>query len=144
VDSLLVSAGSGPTTFGTPTSPGIPKAHTDCTLTIPYNDLDAAREAFAARGQDIACLILEPVPGNMGLILPEDGYLQGLRELTREHGALLIFDEVMTGFRVAPGGVQEWSGVTADLVTLGKVIGGGLPVGAYGGRAEIMSSLSPE
>lgn len=144
VDSLLVSAGSGPTTFGTPTSPGIPKAHTDCTLTIPYNDLDAAREVFAKRGGDIACLILEPVPGNMGLILPGEGYLQGLRDLTREHDALLIFDEVMTGFRAALGGVQAWSGVTADLVTLGKVIGGGLPAAAYGGPAEIMQHLSPE
>ena len=144
VDSLLVSAGSGPTTFGTPTSPGIPKAHTDGTLTIPYNDLDAVRAAFTARGAEIACLILEPVPGNMGMILPEEGYLQGLRDLTREHDVLLIFDEVMTGFRLAPGGAQKAFGVIPDLVTLGKVIGGGLPVGAYGGPAEIMEHLSPE
>lgn len=143
VDGLLVKAGSGLTTLGTPTSPGIPKDYAACTLTMPYNDLDAAKTIFAERGSDIACIIVEPVPGNMGMVLPDDGYLEGLRTLTKEHGALLIFDEVMTGFRVAMGGVQTHYGVTPDLTTLGKVIGGGLPVGAYGGPAEIMDHLSP-
>lgn len=144
VDGLLVKAGSGLTTLGTPTSPGIPKAFAECTLTLPYNDLEAARTVFAERGGDIACLILEPVPGNMGVVLPEPGYLEGLRELTTAHGALLIFDEVMSGFRVALGGAQARYGVTPDLTVLGKVIGGGLPVGAYGGPAAIMQHLSPE
>ena len=144
VDSLLVNAGSGPTTFGTPTSPGIPASFVESTLTVPYNDLDAVREAFASRGNEIACMILEPVPGNMGVIVPEDGYLAGLREITSSHGAMLIFDEVMSGFRIAMGGAEERYGVTPDLITLGKVIGGGLPVGAYGGSAEIMHNLSPE
>lgn len=143
VDSLLVKAGSGLTTFGSATSPGIPKPYANCTLTIPFNALDAARAVFEARGAEVACLILEPVPGNMGVVLPEPGYLEGLRELTRQHGALLIFDEVMSGFRVAMGGAQERYGVTPDLTTLGKVIGGGLPVGAYGGPASIMDNLSP-
>lgn len=143
VDSLLVKAGSGLTTLGVPTSPGVPAAHAASTLTIPYNDLDAAREVFQAHGDNIACLIIEPVAGNMGVILPEPGYLQGLREITHAAGALLILDEVMTGFRVAMGGAQARYGVTPDLTTLGKVIGGGLPVGAYGGRAEIMDKLSP-
>lgn len=144
VDSLLVNAGSGPTTFGTPTSPGIPASFVESTLTVPYNNLDAVREAFASRGDEIACLILEPVPGNMGVIAPDEGYLQGLREITQAHGALLIFDEVMSGFRIAMGGAEERYGVTPDLITLGKVIGGGLPVGAYGGSASIMQHLSPE
>jgi glutamate-1-semialdehyde 2,1-aminomutase len=144
VDALLVKAGSGLTTFGTPTSPGIPKAYTQCTLTAPFNDLDAMREVFAARGEDIACVILEPVPGNMGLVPPESGYLEGLRSITKQAGALLILDEVMTGFRVAMGGAQMRYGIQPDLTILGKVIGGGLPVGAYGGRAEIMDRLSPE
>lgn len=143
VDSLLVAAGSGPTTFGTPTSPGIPKAHTDCTLTIPFNDTDAVEEALTERGDEIACLILEPVAGNMGCIPPNDGYLEELRRLTTKHGVLLIFDEVMCGFRASLGGAQECFGVTPDLTTLGKVIGGGLPVGAYGGSAEIMDHVSP-
>jgi glutamate-1-semialdehyde 2,1-aminomutase len=143
VDSLLVKAGSGLTTLGTPTSPGIPAAHAECTLTMPYNDLDAARTIFEASGNEIACVIIEPVAGNMGVILPEPGYLQGLRDLTDKHDALLIFDEVMSGFRAAMGGVQARLGVTPDLTTLGKVIGGGLPVGAYGGPAEIMDHLSP-
>ncbi|GMW00616.1 MAG: glutamate-1-semialdehyde 2,1-aminomutase [Candidatus Hydrogenedentota bacterium] len=143
VDGLLVKAGSGLTTFGQPTSPGIPAAYASCTLTVPYNDLEAVKTVFDAHGDKIACMILEPVPGNMGLILPEPGYLEGLRVITKNHGALLIFDEVMTGFRVALGGVQEWSGVIPDLTALGKVIGGGLPVGAYGGPAEIMDHLSP-
>lgn len=144
VDSLLVNAGSGPTTFGTPTSPGIPKSFVESTLTVAYNDLDAVREVFASRGEDIACMILEPVPGNMGVIVPGEGYLQGLREITKQYGAMLIFDEVMSGFRIAMGGAEERYGVTPDLITLGKVIGGGLPVGAYGGSAEIMHHLSPE
>ncbi len=143
VDGLLVKAGSGLTTFGTPTSPGIPAAYAACTLTMAYNDLDAARTIFAEKGDQIACIILEPVPGNMGLVLPEPGYLEGLRALTKQHGALLIFDEVMSGFRAARGGAQERYGITPDLTCLGKVIGGGLPVGAYGGPAAIMDRLSP-
>lgn len=142
-DGLLVKAGSGPTTFGAPTSPGVPEAFASCTLTIPFNDLDAAREAFAAHGDHIACLVLEPVPGNMGVVPAEPGYLGALRELTRKHGALLVFDEVMSGFRVALGGAQGKYNVQPDLTVLGKVIGGGLPVGAYGGPAEIMDHLSP-
>ncbi len=143
VDALLVKAGSGLTTFGTPTSPGIPAAYAACTLTMAYNDLDAARTIFAEKGDQIACIIIEPVPGNMGLVLPEPGYLEGLRELTKQHGAVLIFDEVMSGFRAARGGAQERYGITPDLSCLGKVIGGGLPVGAYGGPAMIMDKLSP-
>jgi glutamate-1-semialdehyde 2,1-aminomutase len=143
VDSLLVKAGSGLATLGTPTSPGIPESHAKSTLTMPYNDLEAARRIFEAHGDTIACLIVEPLPGNMGVVFPKDGYLQGLRDLTKEFGALLIFDEVMSGFRAALGGVQERFGVTPDLTTLGKVIGGGLPVGAYGGPAALMDQLSP-
>jgi glutamate-1-semialdehyde 2,1-aminomutase len=143
VDSLLIKAGSGPTTFGTPTSPGVPAALAAATLTLAFNDLDGARAAFEAEGRRIACLILEPVPGNMGVVLPEPGYLAGLRELTTRHGALLIFDEVMSGFRVALGGAQARFGVRPDLTVLGKVIGGGLPVGAYGGRADLMDQVSP-
>ena len=142
-DGLLVKAGSGLTTLGVPTSPGVPAAYASCTLTMPYNDLDAAREIFAAHSGRIAALIIEPVPGNMGLIQPLPGYLEGLREITQADGALLIFDEVMSGFRVAMGGVQQKYNVQPDLTTLGKVIGGGLPVGAYGGSAEIMSKLAP-
>ena len=143
VDSLLVKAGSGLATFGVPTSPGIPAAFAQCTLTMPFNDLKAARALFEIHGDAIACLIIEPVIGNAGVILPEPGYLEGLRALTRQHGALLIFDEVMTGFRVAMGGAQQRYAITPDLTTLGKVIGGGLPIGAYGGPAEIMDHLSP-
>lgn len=143
VDGLMVKAGSGLTTLGTPTSPGIPEAYASCTLTVPFNDLDAARTVFEERGEDIACVIVEPVAGNMGVIPPEPGYLEGLRALTSEHGALLILDEVMTGFRVAMGGAQARYGVKCDLTTLGKVIGGGLPVGAYGGGADIMDHVSP-
>lgn len=142
-DGLLVKAGSGLTTLGVPTSPGVPEAYASCTLTMPYNDLDAAAAILQAHPGRVAAIIIEPVPGNMGLILPEPGYLEGLRALTQSHGALLIFDEVMTGFRVAMGGVQAAYGVQPDLTTLGKVIGGGLPVGAYGGRAEIMARLAP-
>jgi len=143
VDGLLVKAGSGLTTLGVPTSPGIPKAYAAATLTVPYNDLDAIRDVFEEHGQNIACLIVEPVAGNMGVVLPEPGYLKGLRSFTRDYGALLIFDEVMSGFRAALGGAQARYGVTPDLTTLGKVIGGGLPVGAYGGPAKIMDQLSP-
>ena len=143
VDGLLVKAGSGLTTLGVPTSPGIPAGHAACTLTMPYNDLDAAERIFKEHGEAIACLIIEPVPGNMGVVLPEPGYLQGLRKLTQSYGAMLIFDEVMSGFRVALGGAQQRYGVTPDLTTLGKVIGGGLPVGAYGGSAAVMDHVSP-
>jgi len=143
VDGLLVKAGSGLATFGVPTSPGIPAAYAQCTVTAPYNDLEAVRDLFDRHGDKIACLIIEPVVGNAGVILPAPGYLEGLRETTARHGALLIFDEVMTGFRVAMGGAQQRYGVKSDLTTLGKVIGGGLPVGAYGGRADIMDRLSP-
>jgi glutamate-1-semialdehyde 2,1-aminomutase len=143
VDSLLVKAGSGLTTLGVPTSPGVPKAYAATTLTIPFNDLEAVRTVFEEHGEHIACLIVEPVAGNMGVVLPEPGYLAGLKAFTEQYGSLLIFDEVMTGFRVALGGAQERYGVTPDLCALGKVIGGGLPVGAYGGPAEIMDHLSP-
>lgn len=142
-DSFLVKAGSGALTFGVPTSPGVPKQNADLTLTLPYNDLDAARALFAEHGQDIAALIIEPVAGNMNCILPREGYLGGLRTLCDEHGALLIFDEVMTGFRVALGGAQAHYGVKPDLATFGKVIGGGMPVGAYGGRRDLMEQVAP-
>lgn len=142
-DGLLVKAGSGLTTLGVPTSPGVPAPYASCTLTMPYNDLAAARSVFEAHGDKIAALIIEPVPGNMGLVPPLPGYLEGLREITQLYGSMLIFDEVMSGFRVAMGGAQAKYGVTPDLTTLGKVIGGGLPVGAYGGRADIMAKLSP-
>src|SRR6187402_1813227 len=142
-DSFLVKAGSGALTFGVPTSPGVPKASADLTLTLTYNDIDAAKLLFAQEGKEIAALIIEPVAGNMNCIPPKDGYLQTLRELCTAHGALLIFDEVMTGFRVALGGAQAHYGVTPDLTTLGKIIGGGMPVGAYGGRREIMQQISP-
>jgi glutamate-1-semialdehyde 2,1-aminomutase len=142
-DAFLVKAGSGALTFGVPTSPGVPKALADLTLTLPYNDFDAATALFDESGGDIACLIVEPVAGNMNCILPRDGYLQHLRALCTRHGAVLIFDEVMTGFRVALGGAQERFGVTPDLSTFGKVIGGGMPVGAYGGRRDLMEQVAP-
>src|ERR1700722_2796564 len=142
-DSFLVKAGSGALTFGVPTSPGVPKANADLTLTLPYNDLAAAQTLFAEHGADIAGLIIEPVAGNMNCIPPKDGYLQGLRELCTRHGALLIFDEVMTGFRVALGGAQAHYGVKPDLTTFGKIIGGGMPVGAYGGRRDLMEQIAP-
>lgn len=142
-DGLLVKAGSGPTTLGVPTSPGVPAPYAACTLTMPYNDLDAARAIYEVHGERIAAIIIEPVPGNMGVIVPEPGYLQALRDLTATYGSLLIFDEVMSGFRVAMGGAQELYNVMPDLTVLGKVIGGGLPVGAYGGPADIMDCLSP-
>jgi len=142
-DAFLVKAGSGALTLGVPTSPGVPKALADLTLTLPYNDLAAAQQLFAESGEEIAALIIEPVAGNMNCILPRDGYLAALRELCTKHGALLIFDEVMTGFRVALGGAQAHYGITPDLSTFGKIIGGGMPVGAYGGRREIMQQIAP-
>ncbi|HEY3062919.1 MAG TPA: glutamate-1-semialdehyde 2,1-aminomutase [Chloroflexota bacterium] len=142
-DGLLVQAGSGPLTLGAPDSPGVPTAAAAATLSVPYNDLHAVRAAFDAHVEQIAAVIVEPVAGNMGVVPPEDGFLQHLRALTREHGALLIFDEVITGFRVALGGAQAVSRVTPDLTCLGKIVGGGLPVGAYGGRREIMELIAP-
>ncbi|MCG8348185.1 MAG: glutamate-1-semialdehyde 2,1-aminomutase [Chloroflexales bacterium] len=142
-DMLLVQAGSGVATLGLPDSPGVPESATASTLTAEYNDLDNIKALFAAHGDDIAAVIVEPVAGNMGLVLPEPGYLEGLRKLTSEHGALLIFDEVMTGFRVAPGGAQGLWGIDPDLTCLGKVIGGGLPVGAYAGKRTIMQTVAP-
>jgi glutamate-1-semialdehyde 2,1-aminomutase len=142
-DSFLVKAGSGALTFGVPTSPGVPKANADLTLTLPYNDIDAAKDLFAEHGSEIAGLIIEPVAGNMNCIPPVAGYLQALRELCTQHGALLIFDEVMTGFRVALGGAQAHYGVMPDLTTFGKIIGGGMPVGAYGGRRDLMEQIAP-
>jgi len=142
-DSLLVKAGSGALTFGHPDSAGIPPAFTQHTIVLPYNDPDAVRAAFAANPDDIAGIIVEPVPGNAGLYLPRPGYLDFLREITRANDALLIFDEVMTGFRLAKGGAQERFKISPDVSCFGKIIGGGLPVGAFGGRAEIMDLLAP-
>nr|WP_218596623.1 glutamate-1-semialdehyde 2,1-aminomutase [Chroogloeocystis siderophila] len=143
-DMFLVKAGSGVATLGLPDSPGVPKSTTSNTLTAPYNDLEAVKALFAETPDEIAGVILEPVVGNAGFITPDAGFLEGLRELTHEYGALLVFDEVMTGFRIAYGGAQERFNVTPDLTTLGKIIGGGLPVGAYGGRQEIMSMIAPD
>ena len=142
-DSLLVKAGSGALTLGVPTSPGVPASLAEHTLTLTYNDLDQVRDTFARFGGQIACIIVEPVAGNMNCVPPVPGFLEGLREVCDQYGSVLIFDEVMTGFRVALGGAQARYGVTPDLTTLGKVIGGGLPVGAFGGRREIMEQLAP-
>ncbi|MDB6154664.1 MAG: glutamate-semialdehyde--aminomutase [Chthoniobacteraceae bacterium] len=144
VDSLLVKAGSGALTHGQPDSAGVPAALAQLTITLPFNDPEALRAIFAREGSQIAAVIVEPVPANAGLYLPRPGFLELLRELCSTHDALLIFDEVMTGFRLARGGYQERCGITPDLTALGKIIGGGLPVGAFGGRAEIMDQLSPD
>ncbi len=144
VDSLLVAAGSGALTFGRPDSAGVPEDFAKLTITIPFNRPEAVESVFAKHGHEIAALILEPVPANAGLVFPKEGFLQLLRDLTERHGSLLIFDEVMTGFRLARGGVQELVGITPDLTAMGKVIGGGLPVGAFGGKAAVMDQLAPD
>ncbi len=142
-DSFLVKAGSGVATLGIPGSPGIPEEIVANTISVPFNDLDALKSLVEREGQEIAAVIMEPVPANMGVILPVDGYLEGVRQLTKDHGIVLIFDEVITGFRLSLGGAQEFFGVMPDLTTMGKIIGGGLPVGAYGGRREIMEQIAP-
>ncbi len=142
-DALLVKAGSGALTFGHPDSAGVPADVAKHTLVLPFNNPEAVRATFAANKNEIACIIVEPVPGNAGLYLPKPGYLEFLRQITKENGSVLIFDEVMTGFRLAPGGAQERFGITPDLSCFGKIIGGGLPVGAFGGRADIMDYLAP-
>jgi glutamate-1-semialdehyde 2,1-aminomutase len=142
-DSFLVKAGSGALTLGVPNSPGVPSACADLTLTLPFNELEAVKACFAEQGGEIACVIVEPVAGNMNCIPAVEGYLQGLRDLCDQYGALLIFDEVMTGFRVALGGAQALYGITPDLSTFGKVIGGGMPVGAFGGKREYMEQVAP-
>jgi len=142
-DSLLVKAGSGALTLGVPSSGGVPASLAEHTLTLIYNDLDSVRDCFAELGDQIACIIVEPVAGNMNCIPPADGFLQGLRKICDQSGAVLIFDEVMTGFRVSLGGAQEYYDVTPDLTTLGKVVGGGLPVGAFGGKREVMECIAP-
>ena len=142
-DGLLVKAGSGALTLGVPTSPGVPASMAEHTLTLEYNDLDQVAEAFTAFGDELAAVIVEPVAGNMNCVPPAEGFLEGLKDLCTSAGALLIFDEVMTGFRVAAGGAQALYGVVPDLTTLGKVVGGGMPVGAFGGRADIMAHLAP-
>ena len=143
VDSLLVQAGSGALTLGVPSSPGVPRGCTADTLALEYNDCEALTAAFEKHGQQIACVILEPVVGNMGVVVPDQAFLQTARELCTKHGAVLIFDEVMTGFRLAWGGAQERFGITPDVTTLGKIVGGGMPVGAYGGRRDIMQTIAP-
>src|SRR5262245_11301849 len=143
VDSLLVKAGSAATTLGVPSSPGVPAGCTADTVCLEFNDLAQVEQLFRARPGKVACVIVEPVVGNMGVVLPQPGFLEGLRDVCRRDGALLIFDEVMTGFRVGYGGAQERFGIRPDLTTLGKIIGGGMPVGAYGGRADVMCSVSP-
>jgi len=143
-DTLLVAAGSGVATLGIPGSPGVPEAVAQSTLSLRFNDIEAIKKVMADKGDKVACIIVEPVAGNMGLVAPEDGFLKTLRELTVTHGAVLIFDEVMTGFRVAYGGAQSLYGITPDLSCFGKVIGGGLPVAAYGGKKEIMSQIAPQ
>ncbi|MBW1912462.1 MAG: glutamate-1-semialdehyde 2,1-aminomutase, partial [Deltaproteobacteria bacterium] len=143
-DSLLVSAGSGVATLGIPGSPGVPEDLARHTISISFNNMDEVVHAFERHGQDIAAIIVEPIPGNMGVVLPDREFLPGLRQITRDNGALLIFDEVISGFRVGPGGAQELYGISPDLTCLGKIIGGGLPVGAFGGRGDIMERMAPE
>ncbi|MCD6293865.1 MAG: glutamate-1-semialdehyde 2,1-aminomutase [Deltaproteobacteria bacterium] len=143
-DSLLVAAGSGPATLGIPGSPGVPEDVARHTISLPYNNIAAVEKAFDRFGPEIACVIVEPVPGNMGVIIPDQSFLEGLRRITGSYGTVLIFDEVITGFRLAQGGAQEVLGITPDLTCFGKIIGGGLPVGAYGGRAEIMDRIAPD
>lgn len=142
-DPLLVQAGSGLTTFGVPTSLGVPNDYAKLTLCAPFNDINYIEELFKKEGENIACVIVEPIPGNMGLVLPKEGFLQGLRKITQEYGSLLIFDEVITGFRVTYGGAQTIYNIKPDLTCLGKIIGGGFPIGAYGGKREIMEKVSP-
>ena len=142
-DSLLVKSGSGLMTFGIPGTPGIPEEIVQHTISLPYNDLEAVRQAMGSVGEEVAAIIVEPVAANMGVVPPRIGYLEGLRRICTEHGSLLIFDEVITGFRIAPGGAQQLFGVMPDLTCLGKIIGGGLPVGAYGGKKEIMEHVAP-
>ena len=142
-DSFLIKAGSGALTLGVPTSPGVPEEIADMTIAAKYGDLDVLKKIFEEEGENIAALIVEAIPGNMGLVPPQPGYLEGLREITKQNGALLIFDEVITGFRVAYGGVQTLTGIEPDLTCLGKIIGGGMPVGAYGGKGEIMEQMAP-
>lgn len=144
VDSLLVSAGSGLATLGLPGTPGVPPDLARHTISLPFNDLQPVQEGYRKFPSEIAAVIVEPVAGNMGVVLPREGFLQGLREITQANGSLLIFDEVITGFRLAPGGAQELYGISPDLTCLGKIIGGGLPVGAYGGRREIMQRMAPQ
>nr|BAL57993.1 glutamate-1-semialdehyde-2,1-aminomutase [uncultured prokaryote] len=143
VDYLLVKAGSGATTFGTPDSPGVPHDFTRSTIVAPFNDSDFLKNLFMKEGKDIACVIVEPVCGNMGVVLPKEGFLHDLREITQRYDSLLIFDEVITGFRLSPGGAQELFNVRPDITCLGKILGGGLPIGAYGGKREIMQMVSP-
>lgn len=142
-DSLLVKAGSGMLTLGEPSSAGVPKALAELTITLEYNNLESVKQCFASMGKDIACIIVEPVAGNMNCVPPSPGFLEGLRKICDDYGTVLIFDEVMTGFRVALGGAQQHYGIRADLITLGKIIGGGMPVGAFGGRREIMEKIAP-
>jgi len=143
-DSLLIKAGSGALTLGIPSSPGVPAGIAENTITLPYNDADAVRAAFAERGEQLACVIVEPIAGNMNMVPPEAGFHETLRDACTKSGAILIFDEVMTGFRVAKGGAQSLFGIQPDLTTLGKVVGGGMPAAAFGGRADIMSSIAPD
>jgi glutamate-1-semialdehyde 2,1-aminomutase len=143
-DGLLVKAGSGATTFGVPDSPGVPKSYAKNTITLPFNNINALKAVIKNEWRSIACVVIEPVVGNIGCVLPKSGFLESLRKLTKDHAIVLIFDEVMTGFRVSYGGAQAYYGITPDMTCLGKIIGGGLPVGAYGGKKEIMSMVSPE
>jgi glutamate-1-semialdehyde 2,1-aminomutase len=143
-DTLLVEAGSGVATLGIPGSPGVPESFVQHTLSLPYNDMDAVKHVMDIQGKEIACIIVEPIAGNMGLVPPIQGFLETLRELTEAYDAILIFDEVMTGFRVAYGGAQALYGILPDITCLGKIIGGGMPVGAYGGRHDIMSNIAPQ